>query len=342
MSSVSALGASPTMLQAMQRIRGELNAAQTEAATGRRADIGLTLGGATAKTIDLRRLVSVNEAYRASGENLDAQWQAMQSAVGALTKSAASVRDDALAAINGADPTLIAAGAQAALQDAFAKVNTRVGARYVFGGEKSDTPPMGDSGVQGKAAIQAAFTATFGFSPGATGAAGISGAAMTNFLETQFSALFQPSSWASDWTQASTQPQQAAIAPDQQVATPMSAHDSGLRTLAQGLSMLADLGLSSLSADARTSVLTHAASALGASADQLTAGAARLGLVQRQASEAREALASQSAALQSQIGTLENVDPAEAATRVSQLTTQLETSYALTARLSKLSLLNFL
>ena len=39
---------------------------------------------------------------------------------------------------------------------------------------------------------------------------------------------------------------------------------------------------------------------------------------------------------------LEGVDPYEAATRLSQLETQLQSSYAVTARLMNLSLLNFL
>ena len=39
---------------------------------------------------------------------------------------------------------------------------------------------------------------------------------------------------------------------------------------------------------------------------------------------------------------LEGVDPAEAATRVADLTQHIETSFALTARLQQLSLLNYL
>ena len=42
------------------------------------------------------------------------------------------------------------------------------------------------------------------------------------------------------------------------------------------------------------------------------------------------------------IGALENVDPFEASTRVSALLTQVETAYAMTARIQRLSLLNYL
>jgi flagellar hook-associated protein 3 FlgL len=46
--------------------------------------------------------------------------------------------------------------------------------------------------------------------------------------------------------------------------------------------------------------------------------------------------------LTNHIGTLEGVDPYEASTRLSSLLTQVETAYAMTARIQKLTLLNYL
>jgi flagellar hook-associated protein 3 FlgL len=46
--------------------------------------------------------------------------------------------------------------------------------------------------------------------------------------------------------------------------------------------------------------------------------------------------------LATQVVALESIDPNEAATRVTQLLTQVETSYALTARIMGLSILNYL
>ncbi len=42
------------------------------------------------------------------------------------------------------------------------------------------------------------------------------------------------------------------------------------------------------------------------------------------------------------IGAMESVDPYEAATRVNILMTQLESSYAVTGRISRMSLLNYI
>ena len=44
----------------------------------------------------------------------------------------------------------------------------------------------------------------------------------------------------------------------------------------------------------------------------------------------------------SHIGALEGVDPYEASSRLSTLLTQVETAYAMTARIQQLTLLNYL
>jgi flagellar hook-associated protein 3 FlgL len=43
-----------------------------------------------------------------------------------------------------------------------------------------------------------------------------------------------------------------------------------------------------------------------------------------------------------QIGSLENVDPYEASTRLNNLTTQLETSYTLTGKIQQLTLSKYI
>jgi flagellar hook-associated protein 3 FlgL len=69
---------------------------------------------------------------------------------------------------------------------------------------------------------------------------------------------------------------------------------------------------------------------------------AKLGMVQGRVTKANERMSLQIDILSAHIGTLEGVDPYEASTRVTALTTQVETAYALTARLQQLSLLNYL
>ena len=66
------------------------------------------------------------------------------------------------------------------------------------------------------------------------------------------------------------------------------------------------------------------------------------GVIQKRVSDASERITMQANLFEKNIGELEGVDPYEAATRVSDLLSSIETSYALTARIQQLSLLRFL
>jgi flagellar hook-associated protein 3 FlgL len=67
-----------------------------------------------------------------------------------------------------------------------------------------------------------------------------------------------------------------------------------------------------------------------------------LGVVQERIATTNERMTMQIDILTNSIAGLENVDPYKAATRVTALMTQLETGYALSARIQRLSILNYL
>ena len=67
-----------------------------------------------------------------------------------------------------------------------------------------------------------------------------------------------------------------------------------------------------------------------------------LGIAQERLAKASERITLQQNVLERRIGEAEGVDAAKAAMNLSTITSQLEASYAVTARLQKLSLLNYL
>jgi len=69
---------------------------------------------------------------------------------------------------------------------------------------------------------------------------------------------------------------------------------------------------------------------------------AQTGIVQKRVSDASDRMKMQVDVFKRHILDLEGVDPYEAANRVNDLVTHIQTSYALTARIQQLSLLNFL
>ena len=63
--------------------------------------------------------------------------------------------------------------------------------------------------------------------------------------------------------------------------------------------------------------------------------------VQNQVSDATERLTTQQSILETQIDSLEGVDASQAKVKIDTLTTQIEMSYSLTAKLLQMSLLNY-
>jgi flagellar hook-associated protein 3 FlgL len=74
----------------------------------------------------------------------------------------------------------------------------------------------------------------------------------------------------------------------------------------------------------------------------LTSIQANLGTTQQRITNANDQMTVQMNILTTQDGNLENVNPYETATRVTSLTTQIETAYQLTAQLQNLSLAKYL
>ena len=74
----------------------------------------------------------------------------------------------------------------------------------------------------------------------------------------------------------------------------------------------------------------------------LTRSIARLGIVEERVSDANARMEFQRNILQQELSSLTDVDPYETAFKLNQLLTSLESSYAATARIQSLSLLNFI
>jgi len=67
-----------------------------------------------------------------------------------------------------------------------------------------------------------------------------------------------------------------------------------------------------------------------------------VGIYTERVSKAEERLQAQKDILKTSLGSMENVDPEEAATRLNTMKTLLETAYTVTAKIQQLSLANFL
>jgi flagellar hook-associated protein 3 FlgL len=216
----------------------------------------------------------------------------------------------------------------------------------LFGGSELTAPAVAaydETRASGPAAVIAsAFQATFGFSQDDPAVATIDAAALGAFLDGDFAAQFAQPAWSANWSRATDQAFRTQIAPGERVATTVSANEAALRDMAQLAVMVADLGADKLNESAFTVFASKAASLATRATDATLSLETRMGVSRQRIGDAQIAMDATRAMLARQIGGSEDVDPAEAAMRINDLTSRLEATFAVTARLRGLSLLDHL
>lgn len=336
---------STTLRISSMKSRAALAEATKEATTGRLADPGKSLGALAgrdvvlrAELVDIEKLVDTNALV---GGHMDVA----QQRVGVLIDTAESFQKDLLAARNSANGGgIIAQPAAANLQSLIATLNVTMDGQYLFGGINTGVAPIGDyaAGSPSKTAVDAAFLATFGFAQNSPLASGITPAAMQNFLDTTLQTQFDDPAWGANWSTASDQVMRSRISTTQTIDTSVSANEPAFRKLAMAYTMLSDLGTPNLNQAAFQAVIDTALLGIGDAINDLAGVGARLGTAQEQTTNATSRLKVQGDLITQQITAMETIDPEEASVRVTNLETQLDMSLALTARIQKLSILNYL
>ncbi len=343
---VSTVAVATSLRQSILKTQGDLVGAQKEATTGRFADIGLSLGGHTGRTVSFRqehaRLNAVVDSNALTSGRLDST----QAALGDIQTVAKDFLGALIALPEGAiGATVLQEQAEAGLTALIQGLNASMGGKHLFGGINSDPAPITDyfatPAPANKQAVDSAFATAFGIGQDDPGVAAISATDMQTFLDGPFQALFDDPQWA-DWSAASSQNMQSRITPTEVVETSVNANEQAMRKLAMAYTMVADLGTAGLN-EGTLRVLTEKATQLMAEGiNEVTALQARLGGVQGRIAQVNDRMSMQLDILSRQVTDLEAVDPYEAASRVNTLMTQLETGYALTARMQRLSILDYL
>lgn len=239
----------------------------------------------------------------------------------------------------------IQASGESDLKGLISSLNSTLNGDYIFGGTNTSKQPIADyyaTGAANKAAVDTSFLAAFGMPQTSPGVSAISGASMQSFLDTQFAPLFQGAKWSSNWSSASSQTLTSQISEGQAANTSVTANNLAFQQLAQAYTMVADLGTQNLNSSALQAVTNTARSLLTSAISNLVDLQASVGMVQSNVSSATNQMSLQMNILSAQIGNLESVNTYEVATRVTDLQTQIETSYSLTARLQQLSLVKYL
>lgn len=343
--STSALSAATRV--SLIKTQTKLADAQKEVTTGRLADVGATLGYKTGQTVSLRQDHARLKTIIDTNSVVSTRLSATQAALKSLSDDAQLFVSQLIAARNRDTGAAVVQGqAEAALTSFTNTVNTALDGAHLFAGVNADVKPITNyfdtPTPANRQAVADAFVASFGTSAGDPANSSITAADMQTFLDGAFAALFDDPAWTTDWSAASDQNVKSRISTSELVETSTNSNDIAYRKLAEAYAMVADLGIETLNQAAYEVVVDTATRIAGEAIQDLAKEQSRLGTSQERIANANDRMSIQIDIMVNHITLLESVDPYEASTRVSALMNQVEAAYAMTARIQRLSLLNYL
>jgi flagellar hook-associated protein 3 FlgL len=343
--SISTLALTNATRETRVNLQTKLAEAQKESTTGRHADVGLSLGYLTQRTVSLRQDLDRLNTFKDTNSVASSRLELTQTTLEGIGNAAQQFMQTLMAAraARSSDGVAIT-DAKAKLTSFTAAMNTAVNGAYIFAGVNTDVKPItdyyGTPPSAGRVAMENAFVSEFGVSQTGPGVENITGTQMTTFLDGAFGDLFNNANWTTTWSAAADQNITTRISTNERIETSTNANEEGLRKIASIYTMISDIGLENLGSDAYYAVVDKAIAVMGQALGDLTQLRSGLGTSQERISAANDRTDIQVSLLKEHITSLEGVDPYEATANVNALLTQIETAYALTARLQNLSLIS--
>ncbi|MEP0233450.1 flagellar hook-associated family protein [Roseibium sp.] len=343
---ISTISMSDSARTQMMKQANTVNTLQIELSSGRKADVGLDLGSRTGEAVTLRSefyyLHSIIDTNALTASRLDISQAALsdiRTNSEEFLASLVAVRDsDGAASVTQAE-------AEGGMQLLISRLNTQLNGSYLFAGLNTDEVPVADYtdvASSNKVAADAAFLAEFGFAQDDPAVAGITVAQMDTYLTGNFANMFADPAWGTNWSTASDLEVESRISTSEVLSTSVSANEDAFRELAQVYTMMSDLGNVNLDSEVFKTVVDKAISMLGSAIASVTSLQGEIGVAQERVSQASGRLSIQTDILNERVNALENVDLEETSVRLNTAITQLETTYAISARIQQLSIINYL
>jgi flagellar hook-associated protein 3 FlgL len=311
-------------------LRAEVSRASQEVTTGKHTDLAKVLRGDVSPLLAIDASLTRLQAFRTTTQDAALQAAAQQTAMAGLSSLAAGITTTLLGARDfqtTAQISAIASDMRGRLESAVGLLNTQAADRAIFAGAATDTLPLG-SADDLLAALEVAAA-------GATTAGDVAAAVTTWFADPLgYGTFYRGGAPLSD----------APIAPGETAELSTTALDPAIRDTLAGFAMAAllDRGMLAGNPEERAYLAQRAGQELLTTEDARITLAARIGSVEAQIEAARTRNGAEETALGILRSDIGSVDPYEAASRLEAARSQLESLYLVTARVSRLSLVEFL
>ena len=345
--SISTLAMRQATLASIAQAQSRLAQSAEEVSTGRHYDVGLALGASVRRTIDLRQVSNQISTVTNVNAMARARLESMQGALSEIGSVAGDLIDQVVAFRNsGTDRSQLLTDVKDRIDRLTTLLATTFNGQSVFGGENTNVAPVKgyitDPPSTAQTAVQASFAAFFGFSADDPQVGSITPAQMNAFLDGDFAQNFADPAWQMNFSSASDVPLTDQIGLSETIATPVTANDSLVRKLLSALVAVVDGGSERLNIGTFQTLMDRVATLAGEARGEITKTQAVIGLNLDRIAKANDRLSTQASLVTKQISVLEEVDSTEASVQLNLLHTKLEVSFAATARLQGLSLLNYL
>jgi flagellar hook-associated protein 3 FlgL len=328
----------------IRRNQDSLADAQQELSTQRWHDVSLRLGRETGRNIGWHSELSAVDANIKAVDLAAVQTKTAEVGLATLGKLGADFLNNLISsrsAENGQD--IIRNQAQSTLSMLRDATNVDVGGIFPFAGRNQDAAPLLTfEGGAGQAQVVSTFSSAFGFPPGNPAMATLSASQVNGFLDGGFAGLFASPNWNGTFSTASSENVKLRVGREDQLDLLPNANTQAIRDFYAALVSVSELATGQLSDDTFKALVDKAAQKTSSAVQGLGDMQARLGIGQKALADATEQLKLRKTSLTDAIHMSESVDTYEVASRINGLMTQLEASYSVTSRISRISLLNYL
>lgn len=313
-------------------LKADMGRITEELATGQVSDIKSVLAGSSSYLSDLERDLQSLTGYRVATVEAAQLADATQSALERVNSSVESMSAKLLAMSPHAGETVLdqfSVDAEAELAAIVSALNTSSGGRSILAGRATDRPALQDA----ETILAGLRSATVGV----TSAADLKQAAESWFND--------PAGFAAvAYTGSGETLAPFRLSSDETVNLELTANDQAFRDILMHVSVAAistDFAFN-LSAENRQVLLQETGQALFQQQSSLTAERASVGSAQARIDAVATRNSAEEFALMSARNALLQVDPYEAATELEAVQFQLQSLYAVTARMSGMSFVNYI
>ncbi|WP_323716296.1 flagellar hook protein [Paracoccus aminovorans] len=316
-------------------LKSKLDRLTQEMMTGVKSDVPKALGGDLTKISHIEARLTMLSTFQLNISEAQAQFQGMQTALDSMRKTVDDLGPSLLTQAGSAGEDGLRAqldGISQSFRSMFDTLNSGVAGRYVFAGSRSDTAPLG----------------SFDDMVTALGVA-VAGAGTATDIATRIDAWFDAPAGGGGFADTTFQGDdtgstQLSVAPDRQVSLSLTANSPAMRDTLKGMAIMAYAADAGTGLDGTTlrNLFTEAGARLIKGSTGLIRAQTDLGQRQAVVAQAQSRNAAEVTALSVARSNLINADPYETATALEETEANIKSLYALTSRLSRLNLTDYL